>query len=89
MGAEDNNKEKIVSEVLINQDEIYLQVKIENGALCHFRYSINGNDFKDVGKVFKAREGKWIGAKIGFYCITPNNSRDQDYIDVDWFRFTK
>jgi beta-xylosidase len=89
MGAEDNNEEKIVSEVLINQEEIYLQVKIESGALCHFRYSANGSDFIDIGKVFKAREGKWIGAKIGLYCITPNNSRDQDYIDVDWFRFTK
>ncbi len=89
MGAEDNNKEKIVNEVLINQKEIYLQVKIESGAMCHFRYSFNGSDFKEIGQVFKAREGKWIGAKIGLYCIAPGYSRDTDYIDIDWFRFTK
>ncbi|MEJ2545111.1 MAG: glycoside hydrolase, partial [Calditrichaceae bacterium] len=89
IGAEDNKEEISTEKVLINQKQIFLQVKIDKEAICHFKYSFSGNDFIEIGKAFKAREGKWIGAKVGLYCLASNDSEKQNYVDVDWFRITK
>jgi len=41
-----------------------------------------------VGEPFTARQGKWIGAKVGVFCVTPNEG-NRGWADVDWFRMTK
>ena len=35
------------------------------------------------------REGKWIGAKVGFVAKEPEGKTNRGWIDVDWFRITK
>lgn len=34
---------------------------------CQLSYSLDGRKFKNAGSSFTAREGKWIGAKAGFF----------------------
>ena len=36
-----------------------------------------------------AREGKWIGAKMGFFCTRQNVINDGGWLDIDWFRVEK
>ena len=38
--------------------------------------------------LFTARQGKWIGAKVGLFCVTPNEG-NRGWADVDWFRMDK
>ncbi|MBP1593589.1 MAG: Beta-xylosidase [Bacteroidetes bacterium] len=38
---------------------------------------------------FIARQGKWIGAKIGLFCVNPNQSGNKGWVDVDWFRIDR
>lgn len=69
-------------------EEIYLQMKVNNGKV-NFAYSMNGKTFKSVGDTFTMREGKWIGAKIGFVAQEPAGTTNRGWIDIDWFRVTK
>ncbi len=69
-------------------EDIYLRMKVNNGK-CQFAYSSDGKKYKNVGKEFTMREGKWIGAKIGFVAAEPAGKTSRGWIDADWFRVTK
>lgn len=74
---------------LLSQKEFYLRVSVKTGAMCTFTYSIDGNKFVNVGPDFKAREGRWIGAKVGFVFTRPGKFNDAGSADIDWFRIEK
>ena len=61
---------------------IYLRVKTSKDALCSFSYSTDGKKFTAVPGTFKARQGKWIGAKVGFYSVMPPEVKDRGWIDI-------
>ena len=65
---------------------VYLRVAVRAGAKCQFSYSPDGQVFQPIGPVFQAREGKWIGAKMGLFCTRPTRFNDAGNADVDWFR---
>ena len=67
---------------------VYLRVKVAKGAVCTFAYSLDGKKYTAAGEPFTARQGKWIGAKVGLFCVTPNDG-NRGWADVDWFRVTK
>ena len=54
--------------------------------VCRFSYSLDGKRFRRLGEEFTAREGKWIGAKIGFYATAEIKKNDGGWVDLDWFR---
>ena len=68
--------------------EIYIRVHVGKGAYCRFSYSLDGKKFTEVGTLFKARQGKWIGAKVGMFSVTPHG-KERGWVDVDWFRVEK
>ena len=70
--------------------EVYLRVQVEKGGKCRFAYSLDGKDFTACGEPFQARQGKWIGAKVGFLCVEPHAEPavNRGWLDVDWFRVT-
>lgn len=68
---------------------VYLRVHVDKQARCTFSFSEDGRRFKQCGEVFKARQGKWIGARAGLFCITPNATGNRGWSDVDWFRMTR
>ena len=68
--------------------EIYIRVHVDKGAYCRFSYSLDGKKFTEAGTLFKAREGKWIGAKVGMFSVTPHG-KERGWVDVDWFRVEK
>jgi len=96
--ADKGSQEKINVSVPLNQSTVYLRVEVrqtkttnkdkinEPKALCTFSYSTDGKVFSPLGESFTAREGLWIGAKVGLYCSRPKISNDSGYADVDWFR---
>ena len=58
--------------------------------MCDFSYSLDGKKFQKLGKPFQAKEGQWIGAKVGMFCTRPALvTNDGGWADVDWFRITK
>ena len=60
-----------------------------NGIKGHaqFAYSLDDKNYTPLGEPFTLMEGKWIGAKTGFYCMRPGEKNDAPFFDVDWIRF--
>ncbi|MCD8297618.1 MAG: glycoside hydrolase 43 family protein [Prevotella sp.] len=79
--------DKIDYQPAIHED-IYLRMVVSDG-VCRFAYSKDGKKFKDAGETFTMREGKWIGAKIGFVAAEPAGKTNRGWVDADWFRVTK
>lgn len=69
-------------------EDIYLRMMVDNGK-CRFAFSQDGKKYKNAGAEFTMREGKWIGAKMGFVAAEPAGKANRGWLDVDWFRVTK
>jgi beta-xylosidase len=59
-----------------------------------FSYSLNDADFTELGGVFEARPGRWVGAQIGLFAQarlgTPAAvATSVGHADFDWFRIGK
>ncbi len=87
--ADKGNSETETAPLELKNEEFYLRVKVKQNAMCDFYFSADGRDFQKIGETFKAREGKWIGAKVGLFFTRPAKFNDAGTADIDWFRFEK
>jgi hypothetical protein len=97
----ESTPEKVVASVSFEPDntftipsnsfekEVYLRINIRKMGLCSFEYSVDGQQFQPLGETFRFSQGKWIGAKVGLFCVAPPrevSGKDKGWADVDWFR---
>ena len=88
--ADKGTVESVNESVTLKDNTVYLKVSFNKEAKCDFSYSLDGKKFQKLGKQFKAREGKWIGAKVGTFCTRPAMViNDGGWAEVDWFRIEK
>lgn len=87
--ADGGSKEEVSQASQVDSGTIFLRVKVEVNALCSFSYSTDGRAFIQTDKPFKVRQGRWIGAKVGFYALRDGIINDAGSADVDWFRIEK
>lgn len=102
--AEKGAPEQVKESVPLTDNTVYLRVRFESDGsriaesegghdlrvVCRFSYSLNGRKYKPLGEPFQAREGQWIGTKVGMFCTRPALvSNDGGWADVDWFRITR
>jgi hypothetical protein len=85
--APTDNEETEENVVDLDAAVIYLRIMVEPGAECRFSYSIDGLQFTEIGQPFKAKEGKWIGAKIGLFAVSLTQAQHRGFADFDWVRF--
>jgi len=48
-----------------------------------------GSKFTTIGVPFVARQGRWIGAKVGIFALGGAQTRETGYADFDWFRVNR
>ncbi len=84
--ADKKGNEIVKESTIINDSTFYLRVKVSPSASCVFSYSLDGENFTQLGDKFISKEGKWIGAKIGFFCSRPSSTNDGGRIEIDWFK---
>jgi beta-xylosidase len=84
--ARGGDREVKESNLGIKGDSIMLRVTVGEDAVCDFSYG-RGTEFSKIGETFTAREGRWIGAKVGLFCLAKSTQRKSGYADYDWFRF--
>jgi beta-xylosidase len=89
VNADKGTAEKETAPVELKNKTFYLRVTVENEAMCQFSFSEDGKTFTPVGSAFKAREGKWIGARVGLFFIRNGKFNDAGSADVDWFRIER
>lgn len=68
--------------------DILLRTKVYDGGACDFSYSLDGDSFDPLPGNFTARQGKWIGAKIGLFCAQAAGL-SRGWTDIDWFHIEK
>ena len=76
--------------------DIYLRAVVKSAGIgngitssAQFYYSTDGKKFTKIGSPFTVKEGKWIGAKVGYFNCRSSVSNDAAFLDIDWIRFTK
>lgn len=86
---EPSERQTIIYSPTVSRD-IFLRIMVGKEGWCTFSYSLDGKTFMPCGEKFKARQGKWIGAKVGMVCIEPHTEPavNRGWLDVDWFRVT-
>jgi beta-xylosidase len=84
--AEKKGKEIVNEKLTLADPTVYLRIRVSENARCVFSYSLDGKVFKTLGKPFTAKEGKWIGAKMGFFCSRPVKNNDGGRVEIDWFK---
>jgi beta-xylosidase-like protein len=85
--ADRGSEEKETQASAISGQTFYLRVTVNQGS-CRFGYS-DGTKFVALGEPFTARQGRWIGAKVGLFAVGGNLTRETGYADFDWFRVSK
>ncbi len=80
------NVTNIIESIPYNNDECYFRVTVNENGECIFNYSLDNEKYYKIRYEFQATEGRWIGAKVGLFCINPNISVSNGYADFDWFR---
>lgn len=86
--ATGNTKEPEVMKMIeptINP-EISLRLTVRAGGKCTFAYSSDGKAFQELPETFLATPGKWVGAKMGLFCLGTAPINDVGFVDLDWFR---
>ncbi len=78
--------EKEAGAVELKNSSVYLRVSVVGDAICAFSYSVDGQRFKELGNIFKAEPGMWIGAKVGLFALARAGAKMNGYADYSWFR---
>lgn len=68
------------------QESIYLKLAVNKDVKCNFYFSADGKEYTALNQKFTALPGKWIGAKVGLFCIGKQKTNNAGYVNVDWFR---
>ncbi len=76
--------------------DIYVRAVVRSSGICNnikskaqFYYSFDGKKYVKFGEPYQVKEGKWIGAKVGFFNCRPTVSNDGAFLDIDWIKFEK
>lgn len=67
---------------------VSLRVRVREGAVCEFAYSLDGKMFSPVKPVFQASPSRWVGAKVGIFATRPSaqSAAPAGYAEFSWFR---
>lgn len=87
--ADKGGQETESTPIELGTRDVELRIMVSKGALCSFSFRTNGRDFVPVGVAFKAREGRWVGAKIGFFFNRPGRFNDAGSANIDRITFEK
>jgi beta-xylosidase len=85
--ADGNGTETELSSYLIKSNEIFFELRVEKGGICHFGFAEKDERFKQVPLAFNMKPGRWVGAKIGLFMLRNNKTNDAGFADIDWLRF--
>lgn len=72
----------------VQKGELFLRLRVDPGAVCRFSYSFDEKEYREAGEPFTARQGMWIGAKMGFFALRNGITNDAGYIDLNSFTIT-
>jgi hypothetical protein len=85
-GADQGAPEVESPPIDLSSNTVYLRASVSDNAMTRFSYSVDGTNFTAVGTPFTAKQGRWIGAKVGLYALGTVPVSEYGFADIDWFR---
>ena len=85
-GADRDKPEKLIKQLPIEGEVVWLHVEVGEPGVCHFSFSTDGASFTPIGESFLAQPGKWMGAKVGLFCTAAAESGAAGHADFEFFR---
>lgn len=76
-----------VESLVVGESSVTLQVRVGAGGVCRFGVMLDSGGFYQLGPGFFAKPGRWIGAKIGIYCLSTDLLDVSGHADFDYFHF--
>jgi beta-xylosidase len=64
-----------------------LRVEVTDGGLCRWGIRREDGSVQIVGSAFQAKAGRWIGAKVGLFCVTTDSADRMARADFSHFTF--
>lgn len=86
--ADAGNPEEVIMSEEIHSGELFIRLKVDTGAMCSFSFSFDEKEYREVGEPFAARQGMWIGTKMGFFALRDGFNNDAGWIDLKSFTIT-
>jgi len=86
MKADQQRADSELASFAVSGEEFYLEVIVDKGGQCQFGFAGADGKYKVNSRVFNIKPGRWVGAKMGFFCLRNNLTNDAGYADIDWFR---
>ena len=87
IGADKGIKELVKPIVALacinNSTDIYFRIQMEANGLASFAYSLDGTYFTKLENKFTAAPGIWVGAKMGYYCVSERSTNDAGYLEIN------
>jgi len=80
-------KGESLAECTCEASAVRLRVTVGQGGVCRFGFVREDGSLYILGPAFQARAGRWIGAKVGIYCISAEPLRLNGHADFAFFRF--
>jgi beta-xylosidase len=80
-----DGNETAIADVPATSIDLHLQV--HDGGSCSFGYAIEDGELQALTQTFQAKEGQWIGAKVGIFC-TSAAADDKGYCGFHFFQFS-
>ena len=84
--ADKNGVESDEATFLVKGNTFWLEVRMEQNGIYSFGFSDDDKQEMKVVKKHIARPGRWVGAKLGIFCLRNNITNDTGYADIDWIR---
>ena len=86
INADKKNVESEVGRYPVKGNQFYLYVKMMKGGLYSLGYSDKTDRLTWLMETFQAKPGRWVGAKLGLFCIGNSVTTKTNYALIDWFR---
>ena len=87
-GADTGASEGEIMSEEVHTGELFLRLTVHPGAKCRFSYSFDEKEYREAGELFQARQGMWIGAKMGFFALRDGVTNDAGCVDLNSFTIT-
>ena len=86
INADKKNVETEIGRYPVKGNQFYLYIRMEKGGLYRFGYSDNAEKLTWIMESIQAKPGRWVGAKLGLFCIGNSVLNKTNHADIDWFR---
>ncbi|MFT3831079.1 MAG: glycoside hydrolase 43 family protein [Opitutaceae bacterium] len=88
--ADTGNREEVLEfGPFVASGHVQVRVQVAEGAPWEIGYSLDaGATWTPLGAAFAAREGIWVGARLGLFALAPENASAVGHVDLPWWRVT-